>query len=65
MNEATQFFYQIVEEILRSIQMENPKPGDRFHSEQQLCAMLGVSCSSIREALGSPETMGWRTICQR
>lgn len=60
----TRISEQVAEEILRIIAEENLKPGDRFHSEQQLCAMLGVSRSSIREALRSLETTGWITVRQ-
>jgi DNA-binding FadR family transcriptional regulator len=48
----------IVEQIVRQIQSGKLKPGDRLPSERQLIEMLGVSRSSVREALQGLAVMG-------
>lgn len=48
----------IVEQIVRQIQSGKLKPGDRLPSERQLIEMLGVSRSSVREALQGLVVMG-------
>ncbi|NJN18676.1 MAG: FadR family transcriptional regulator [Oscillochloris sp.] len=48
----------IVEQIVRQIQTGKLKPGDRLPSERQLIEMLGVSRSSVREALQGLAMMG-------
>lgn len=48
----------IVEQIVRQIQAGKLKPGDRLPSERQLIEMLGVSRSSVREALQGLVMMG-------
>lgn len=48
----------IVEQIVRQIQAGKLKPGDRLPSERQLIEMLGVSRSSVREALQGLVIMG-------
>jgi GntR family transcriptional repressor for pyruvate dehydrogenase complex len=48
----------IVEQIVRQIQAGKLKPGDRLPSERQLIEMLGVSRSSVREALQGLVVMG-------
>lgn len=48
----------IVEQIVRQIQAGKLKPGDRLPSERQLIEMLGVSRSSVREALQGLAVMG-------
>lgn len=48
----------IVEQIVRQIQAGKLKPGDKLPSERQLIEMLGVSRSSVREALQGLAVMG-------
>lgn len=48
----------IVEQIVRQIQAGKLRPGDRLPSERQLIEMLGVSRSSVREALQGLVVMG-------
>lgn len=48
----------IVEQIVQQIQDGVLKPGDRLPSERQLIDMLGVSRSSVREALQGLAAMG-------
>lgn len=55
---------QVSEEIKKLIHDEHFQPGDVFFSEHELCNRLGVSRSSIREALRSLEATGWVTVKQ-
>jgi GntR family transcriptional repressor for pyruvate dehydrogenase complex len=55
---------QVTEEIKKLIAEKEFKPGDKFYSENYLCKVLGVSRSSIREALRSLEATGWITVQQ-
>lgn len=48
--------------ILNIIKEEKFQPGDKFHSENTLVKRLGVSRSSIREALRSLESTGWVSV---
>lgn len=48
----------IVEQLVRQIQAGKLKPGERLPSERQLIEMLGVSRSSVREALQGLVVMG-------
>ena len=48
----------IIDEIVQQVQNGALKPGDRLPSERQLIAMLGVSRSSVREALQGLMVMG-------
>lgn len=48
----------IVEQIVRQVQAGKLKPGDRLPSERQLIELLGVSRSSVREALQGLVVMG-------
>lgn len=43
-----------IKEMIRSGRL---KPGDRLPSERELSASLGLSCSSLREAVKAPEIM--------
>lgn len=55
---------QIVEEIKRILDEGSFSPGDRFHSENELARLLGVSRSSIREAIRYLEVMGRVSVHQ-
>lgn len=48
--------------IINLIQEEGFKPGDKFYSENTLVKRLGVSKSSIREAMRSLESTGWISV---
>lgn len=50
--------------IVRLIDEEKFQPGDKFYSENTLVKRLGVSRSSIREAMRSLESTGWITVQQ-
>ncbi len=52
----------VFDEILKIIQKNNFHPGDKFYSENQLCKELGVSRTSVREALRSMEALGRITV---
>lgn len=49
---------EIVDQILNRIRRGKLKPGDRLPSEIDLSTQLGVSRSSVREALKALETLG-------
>ena len=49
---------QVVQELTHMIEKEKLTPGDRFHSENDLTRILGVSRSSIREAIRLLEVSG-------
>ncbi len=49
---------QVLQELKRMIEAEKLLPGDRFHSENELTTLLGVSRSSIREAIRLLEVSG-------
>jgi len=49
----------IAEQIQRFILEEGLQSGDPLPSERELLAQLGVSRSSLREALTALEMMGW------
>ncbi len=53
---------QVFAEIKKMIQEKNLAPGDKFHSENELTAMLNVSRSSIREAVRLLEVSGLVTV---
>lgn len=55
---------RITELLIKVISDEKFKTGDKFYSENQLVAKLGVSRSSIREAMRSLEVTGWVTVKQ-
>jgi GntR family transcriptional regulator, transcriptional repressor for pyruvate dehydrogenase complex len=48
----------IMDQVVQQIQQGDLKPGDRLPSERQLIEMLGVSRSSVREALQGLTVMG-------
>jgi len=53
---------QVYLELKRMLEEKEFSPGDKFHSENELTAMLGVSRSSIREALRLLEVAGFVTV---
>ncbi len=53
-----------IEAIKTMIRKDGFNPGDKFYSETQLTKMLGVSRSSIREAMRILEVMGHVTVRQ-
>ena len=53
---------RVSEIIVKLIQEENFQPGDKFYSENTLVKRLGVSRSSIREAMRSLESTGWISV---
>ncbi len=53
---------RVSEIIVKLIREEHFKPGDKFYSENTLVKRLGVSRSSIREALRSLESTGWISV---
>jgi GntR family transcriptional repressor for pyruvate dehydrogenase complex len=53
---------RVVQIIQQLIHEEKFNPGDKFYSENALVERLGVSRSSIREAIRSLETEGWITV---
>jgi len=55
---------RITEVIIKVINDEKFKPGDKFYSENVLAGKLGVGRSSIREAMRSLEVTGWVTVKQ-
>ena len=55
---APRLYQRIAEEILRLIDGGSFKPGQRLPAERELAVQLGVSRSSLREALSSLEMAG-------
>ena len=55
---------RISELLIKVISDEKFKTGDKFYSENVLAAKLGVSRSSIREAMRSLEVTGWVSVKQ-
>jgi GntR family transcriptional repressor for pyruvate dehydrogenase complex len=55
---------RISELLIKVISDEKFKTGDKFYSENVLSAKLGVSRSSIREAMRSLEVTGWVSVKQ-
>lgn len=54
----------LVEVLKRIIADEGLAPGDKFHSENELASRLGVSRSSIREAVRILEVLGRLSVRQ-
>ena len=52
---------QVTKIIIKLISKENFKLGDKFYSQKVLSEKLGVSISSVREAMRSLEATGWVT----
>lgn len=52
----------VIDAIKEMIQEEQFEPGDKFYSENELTQQLGVSRSSIREAVRSLEVTGQVTV---
>ena len=50
---------QVMEQILKSIESGQLKPGDKLPTEQQLIEMFGVGRSTIREATSTLSTLGY------
>jgi GntR family transcriptional repressor for pyruvate dehydrogenase complex len=55
---------RVSELLIKIIADEKFKAGDKFYSENGLAAKLGVSRSSIREAMRSLEVTGWVSVKQ-
>ncbi len=53
---------QVFEALKRMIVEEGFSPGEKFHSENELTTMLGVSRSSLREAVRLLEVSGYVTV---
>ncbi len=51
-------YEQIVDQIRQLIQRGDLKPGDRLMSERELSELLGVSRTSVREALSALDFLG-------
>jgi GntR family transcriptional repressor for pyruvate dehydrogenase complex len=51
-------FSRVAEQVERFITGNSLSPGDRLPGERELCGMLGVSRTSVREALRSLQTRG-------
>ncbi len=54
----------VIDAIKEMITEEGFKPGDKFYSEKELTKQLGVSRSSIREAVKILETTGFVSVRQ-
>ena len=52
----------VVEELRRSIKSGNYKVGDKLQTEGEICRQLGVSRSTVREALRILQTTGMIVI---
>ena len=51
-------YVEVVEQILQLVQEGYLSPGDRLPSERELASRLGVSRSSVREAMTALELLG-------
>src|SRR6202043_2315038 len=51
-------FSRVAEQVERFITGNSLSPGDRLPGERELCELLGVSRTSVREALRSLQTRG-------
>lgn len=54
----------VIDAIRQMINDDGFKPGDKFYSENELCRKLGVSRSSVREAMRMLEVAGRVTVSQ-
>lgn len=58
MGSSEPLFTRVAEQVERFIASNGLSPGDRLPGERELCALLGVSRTSVREALRSLQTRG-------
>lgn len=54
----SRLYEQVVERLRRHIDVEGLRPGDRLLSEREMAERLGVSRTSVRQALTALEVMG-------
>ncbi|MCO7174884.1 FadR/GntR family transcriptional regulator [Sporolactobacillus kofuensis] len=57
-------FEQVAKQIIHFIKSNSLKPGNKLPAERQLCQLLGVSRSSIRESIKILELLGYVTSKQ-
>ncbi len=55
---STRVYEQVIEQIQSMIMQGKIKKGDKLPSERDLCEILGVSRTSVREALKALQVMG-------
>jgi GntR family transcriptional regulator, transcriptional repressor for pyruvate dehydrogenase complex len=55
-------FIRVAEQVERFIASSSLSPGDRLPGERELCGLLGVSRTSVREALRSLQARGIVTV---
>jgi GntR family transcriptional repressor for pyruvate dehydrogenase complex len=55
----------VVDRLREFIDVQDLKPGDRLMSERELAQQLGVSRSSVRQALTALRVLGLSTCCAR
>lgn len=58
MGSSEPLFTRVAEQVERFIASNDLSPGDRLPGERELCSLLGVSRTSVREALRSLQTRG-------
>lgn len=58
MGSGEPLFTRVAEQVERFIASNGLSPGDRLPGERELCGLLGVSRTSVREALRSLQTRG-------
>lgn len=59
---AGNLFEATMEQLLRAIRLGQFPPGSRLPSERELSEMLGVSRTTLREALAALQDSGWVTV---
>lgn len=62
MGSSEPLFTRVAEQVERYIATNGLVPGDRLPGERDLCALLGVSRTSVREALRSLQARGVVTV---
>lgn len=53
---------KIIDAVKEMIEEDGFEPGDKFYSENELTSKLGVSRSSVREAVRIMEATGWVSV---